>query len=164
MAAGFNEAHRRAPQRGRSSRARRETTAMDRRAGGRLTAGLSIRRQQPVLRASGCPRDGRDGSEDNDHRSLLICLRPRCDSVRLKEKTSFAFLPLGEHERDQMQLVVQLGKSYQRRGSSRTRQVGRSTSSNQTMAATPWRHVRKIRSEPSCSPTSTAVRTIGWAS
>ena len=58
----------------------------------------------------------RNGSEDDGHGSLLICLRPRCDSVRLKKKTSFAFLPLGEPEQAQMQLVVRLGKSYQRRG------------------------------------------------
>lgn len=50
------------------------------------------------------------------HDSLLICLRPRCDSVRLKGKTSFAFLPLGEPKRDQMQLIVRLGNSYERRG------------------------------------------------
>ena len=60
-----------------------------------------------VVRRTG----GDEGSE-----SLLICLRPRCDSVRLEEKTSFAFLPLGEPKREQMQLVVRLGNSYERRG------------------------------------------------
>lgn len=67
----------------------------------RLWLGTVVRRKAGVA-----------GSDD----SLLICLRPRCDSVRLKAKTSFAFLPLGEPKRDQMQLVIRLGKNYRRRG------------------------------------------------
>ena len=57
----------------------------------------------------------RNGSEDDGTGSLLMCLRPRCDSVRLKGRTSFAFLPLDEPKRDQMQLIVRLGSSYERR-------------------------------------------------
>ena len=48
--------------------------------------------------------------------SLLICLRPRCDSVRLNEPTSFAFLPLEEPRQGQEQLIVKLNDSYERRG------------------------------------------------
>ena len=47
---------------------------------------------------------------------LLICLRPRCDSVRLNEPTSFAFLPLGKPRQGQEQLIVRLNDSYERRG------------------------------------------------
>ena len=54
--------------------------------------------------------------EDGGQGSQLICLRPRCDSVRLKVKTSFAFLPLGEPRQGQMQLIVRSGSRYQRRG------------------------------------------------
>lgn len=58
----------------------------------------------------------RKAGDADSHDSLLVCLRPRCDSVRLKGKTSFAFLPLGEPKPGQMQLIVQLGNSYERRG------------------------------------------------
>ncbi len=58
----------------------------------------------------------RKAGDAGSHDSLLICLRPRCDSVRLKGGTSFAFLPLGEPKRDQMQLIVRLGNSHERRG------------------------------------------------
>ena len=60
----------------------------------------------------------RKRGSDDDQESLLICLRPRCDSVRLPRKTatSFAFLPLGEPCPKYMQIVVRLGDSYQRQG------------------------------------------------
>lgn len=46
----------------------------------------------------------------------LVCLRPRCDSVRLTDKTYFAFLPLGEPHRGQEQLIVKTAGTYERRG------------------------------------------------
>ena len=55
-------------------------------------------------------RQGDDGEE------LLICLRPRCDSVRLNGKTSFGFLPLVDPERGQVKLVVRSKGEYRRRG------------------------------------------------
>ncbi len=54
--------------------------------------------------------------DDKSQATQLVCLRPRCDSVRLDEKTSFAFLPLGEPNQGQEQLVVKAGDSYGRRG------------------------------------------------
>ena len=48
--------------------------------------------------------------------SELVCLRPRCDSVRLKDKTVFAFLPLGQPRRGQEQLIVKSQDTYGRRG------------------------------------------------
>lgn len=56
--------------------------------------------------------------DDKDQAPQLVCLRPRCDSVRLEEKTSFAFLPLGEPQGGQEQLIVRADGSYQRRGMS----------------------------------------------
>ena len=53
-------------------------------------------------------------ADENDE--LLICLRPRCDSVRLHGRTSFGFLPLVEPERGQVQLVVRSKGEYRRRG------------------------------------------------
>ena len=58
----------------------------------------------------------RKAGDAGSHDSLLICLRSRCDSVRLMGRTSFAFLPLGEPKQGQMQLIVRLGNSYERRG------------------------------------------------
>jgi len=52
--------------------------------------------------------------EDGDDMHL-ICMRPRCDSVRLKEKTSFIFLPLVEPQKKVgTQLVVRLGSDFHR--------------------------------------------------
>ena len=43
----------------------------------------------------------------------LICMRPRCDSVRLNEETSFIFLPLVEPEKKWgTQLVIKLGSDF----------------------------------------------------
>ena len=52
----------------------------------------------------------------DDGQELLICLRPRCDSVRLNGKTSFGFLPLVEPKRGQVQLMVKANGEYRRRG------------------------------------------------
>ena len=46
----------------------------------------------------------------------LICMRPRCDCVRLKEETSFFFLPLIEPRKAKEQLVVRLGNKFKRLG------------------------------------------------
>ena len=58
----------------------------------------------------------RSQGNENGRCPHLICLRPRCDSVRLKDKTSFAFLPLGEPRQGQEQLIVRFNDSYGRRG------------------------------------------------
>ena len=52
-----------------------------------------------------------DGDEKH-----LICMRPRCDCVRLKEETSFIFLPLVEPRKVKEQLVVKLGNEFKRLG------------------------------------------------
>ena len=46
----------------------------------------------------------------------LICMRPRCDCVRLEEETSFFFLPLVEPREGEEQLVVRLGRKFKRLG------------------------------------------------
>ena len=46
----------------------------------------------------------------------LICMRPRCDCVRLDKGTSFFFLPLGDPEKRREQLVVRLGDEFKRLG------------------------------------------------
>ena len=46
----------------------------------------------------------------------LICMRPRCDCVRLKEEKSFLFLPLVEPGNVREQLVVRLGDEFKRLG------------------------------------------------
>lgn len=53
----------------------------------------------------------------NGNERQLICMRPRCDSVRLNEETSFIFLPLVEPEKKwEIQLVVKLGNDFRRMG------------------------------------------------
>lgn len=52
---------------------------------------------------------------DGDERHL-ICMRPRCDCVRLEEETSFFFLPLVEPKRVAGQIVVRLDSTYKRLG------------------------------------------------
>ena len=52
----------------------------------------------------------------NGERGHLICLRPKCDSVRLKDSTSFAFLPLVEPRKRQEQLIVKVANEYRRLG------------------------------------------------
>ena len=46
----------------------------------------------------------------------LICIRPRCDCVRLEEETSFFFLPLVEPGNEREQLVVRIGDEFKRLG------------------------------------------------
>ncbi len=46
----------------------------------------------------------------------LICMRPRCDCIRLDEETSFFFLPLVEPGNVREQLVVRLGGDFKRLG------------------------------------------------
>jgi len=55
---------------------------------------------------------GNQNNEDAD----LICLRPKCDSIRLKGRTSFAFLPLVEPQQGQEQLIVKSESGYRRHG------------------------------------------------
>ena len=52
--------------------------------------------------------------EDGDEKHL-ICMRPRCDSVRLDEETTFIFLPLIEPPRGKEQLVAKAGQGFTRR-------------------------------------------------
>ncbi len=51
--------------------------------------------------------------EDEMH---LICMRPRCDCIRLEEETSFFFLPLIEPGNARGQLIVRLGNGFKRLG------------------------------------------------
>ena len=44
----------------------------------------------------------------------LICIRPRCDCVRLEGETSFYFLPLVEPRRVMEQIVVRLDSTFRR--------------------------------------------------
>ena len=53
-----------------------------------------------------------DESEDEE---FLLCVTPKCDSVRLTEKTSFLFLPLSDPEKNVIQVVVQVGENKYRR-------------------------------------------------
>jgi len=52
-----------------------------------------------------------DGNEKH-----LICMRPRCDCVRLDKETSFFFLPLVEPGNLKEQLVVRIGNEFKRLG------------------------------------------------
>lgn len=55
------------------------------------------------------------GMIDGEQRHLM-CMRPRCDCVRLGGKTSFFFLPLVEPGKLKEQLVVKLGTEFRRLG------------------------------------------------
>ncbi len=51
---------------------------------------------------------------DNDE--LLLCVTPKCDSVRLTQESSFLFLPLVDRKSNTLQVVVPMdGNEYQRR-------------------------------------------------
>ena len=54
-------------------------------------------------------------SADGDERHM-ICMRPRCDCVRLEEETSFFFLPLVEPQRVTEQIVVRFDATFKRLG------------------------------------------------
>ena len=54
---------------------------------------------------------------ENGDESRMLCMRPRCDSVRLDDETAFIFLPLVEPRRNiEKQLVVRLGSGFRRLG------------------------------------------------
>lgn len=50
----------------------------------------------------------------DDDEQHLICMRPRCDCVRLEGDTSFFFLPLVEPEKTTEQIVVKLDGTFKR--------------------------------------------------
>ena len=52
----------------------------------------------------------------DDDEKHLICMKPRCDCVRLEKETSFFFLPLVEPKNEKEQLVVRLGEEFKRLG------------------------------------------------
>ncbi len=55
--------------------------------------------------------DGQHQTGDGKH---LICMRPRCDCVRLKGKTSFFFLPLVDPQGNTEQIVVEIDRTFKR--------------------------------------------------
>ena len=58
-----------------------------------------------------------DSNNDGEScRHHIICMTPRCDSVRLANNTAFFFLPLVDPHRDIEQLVVNLDDEYMRYG------------------------------------------------
>lgn len=44
----------------------------------------------------------------------LICIRPRCDSVRLKEETTFGFLRLRPPAKNKPQIVIEIDQQFRR--------------------------------------------------
>ena len=50
-----------------------------------------------------------------DDNATLLCVTPRCDSVRLTEKSSFLFLPLTDPKSNTPQVVVPISKNEHRR-------------------------------------------------
>ena len=46
----------------------------------------------------------------------LICMRPRCDCVRLKDETTFFLLPLVDPKKGMDQIVVRVGNNFERLG------------------------------------------------
>ena len=65
----------------------------------------------PILWLGSIVTESSDGDEQH-----LICMRPRCDCVRLEEETSFFFLPLVEPRREREQIVVRLDATFRRLG------------------------------------------------
>ena len=53
---------------------------------------------------------------DADGERHLICMRPRCDCVRLKEETTFFFLPLVDPKEGLDQIVVRVNGTFERLG------------------------------------------------
>lgn len=54
---------------------------------------------------------------ESDNAEFFLCVRPRCDSVRLEGETSFLFLPLLLEEKGAIQLVLRTeGNTHQRFG------------------------------------------------
>ena len=52
--------------------------------------------------------------ESDIEEQFLLCLRPRCDCVRLTAETTFLFLPLSEPQKQSQQIVVRLGNQFKR--------------------------------------------------
>lgn len=65
----------------------------------------------PTLRLGSVVAAIMDGKEMH-----LVCMRPRCDCVRLREETSFFFLPLVEPRNVGEQVVIRLGDEFRRLG------------------------------------------------
>ena len=55
--------------------------------------------------------DGQHQTGDEKH---LICMRPRCDCVRLKGEALFFFLPLTDPQKDKEQIVVRIDRTFKR--------------------------------------------------
>ena len=55
--------------------------------------------------------DGQHQTGDEKH---LICMRPRCDCVRLEGKASFFFLPLADPQKDKEQIMVEIDHTFER--------------------------------------------------
>lgn len=54
-------------------------------------------------------------SNESEKEKFLLCVTPKCDSVRLTEKTSFLFLPLSDPKQNTKQVVVPVeGNEYRR--------------------------------------------------
>ena len=51
----------------------------------------------------------------SDDATTLLCVTPRCDSVRLTDKTAFLFLPLTDAKPNTPQIVVPVGDNQHRR-------------------------------------------------
>ncbi len=54
-------------------------------------------------------------SLEEENGKFLLCVTPKCDSVRLMEKTSFLFLPLSDPKQNTKQIVVPVGENKYRR-------------------------------------------------
>ena len=56
-------------------------------------------------------------SQENNEEQFFVCMRPRCDSVRLQQATTFLLLPLVDPDRQQLQFVLCKDKdTYKRIG------------------------------------------------
>ncbi len=51
----------------------------------------------------------------SENKEFLLCITPKCDSVRLTEKTSFLFLPLSDPKQRVIQVVLPTGENKYRR-------------------------------------------------
>ena len=80
----------------------------------RLAAAMSLRQVPPAAMrqlsmGTVVSRMGSDGP------APLLCVTPRCDSVRLTDKTAFLFLPLTDAKPKTQQIVVPVGDNEHRR-------------------------------------------------
>ncbi len=53
--------------------------------------------------------------QDQDGSDLFLCIRPRCDSLRLENEERFPLLPLIDPKQNQIQLVLKIGKNVYKR-------------------------------------------------